>query len=295
MAVASRSSQKADAYAQEWKIPRAYGSYEAMLADPDIDVVYNPLPNSMHCEWTIKAVQAGKHVLCEKPLALTVEEVDAMENAATANGRIIAEAFMYRHHPQTLKVRELVAEGAIGDLVFVRGSFTFKISDENDVRMDPNLGGGSIWDIGCYPISYSRFIINSEPKVVFGWQQTGLSGVDESFAGQLRFPGDVFAQFDCSFRSPHRAQMEIFGTSGSIIVYNPYKPGKIEKIGLSNGKDFRTIKIPGQELYRGEVEDMADAITLGKSPRVSLQDSRANVKAIHALLESAKQEVPILI
>ena len=289
VAVASRSLDKARSYAEQCGIPRAFGSYEEMLSDPEIDVVYIPLPNSMHCEWTIKAVRAGKHVLCEKPLALTVDEVDAMEAAATESGRIVAEAFMYRHHPQTIKVKEMVAEGSIGDLLLVRGSFTFNISNENDVRLDPDLGGGSVWDVGCYPISYSRFIIDREPITAVGWQRTGPNGVDETFAGQLLFPGDIFAQIDCGFRSPTRAQIEIVGTRGTILVTNPYKPGKNEKVLVSNGREIRTIKVPGQELYSGEVKDLEDAVLLGKSPWVSLKDSRANVKAINALLQSAQQ------
>src|SRR3990170_3418207 len=156
VAVASRIPERGEAYAREWNIPRAFASYEAMLADPDIDVIFNPLPNRLHAEWTIKAAQAGKHVLCEKPLAITVEEVDAIEAAARQAGVVVAEAFMYRHHPQTLKVRELVDGGAVGDLWLVRGSFTFDLTRESDPRLDPALGGGSIWDVGCYPISCSR-------------------------------------------------------------------------------------------------------------------------------------------
>jgi predicted dehydrogenase len=288
IAVASRSLEKARSYAEQWGIPRAFGSYEELLGDPEIDIVYVPLPNSMHSEWTINAVQAGKHVLCEKPIALTIEEVRAMQVASAGNDRVVAEAFMYRHHPQTLQVKEMVAEGAIGELSFVRGSFSFNISSENDVRLDRNLGGGSVWDVGCYPISYSRFIVGAEPVSAIGWQRTGVSGVDETFAGQLLFPNDVIAQFDCSFRSPHRAQMEIVGTDGSIFVSNPYKPGKNEKILLSNGKSTRTIRVRGQDLYSGEVLDMEDAILFGKPTRVSLDDSLANVRTIRALLQSAK-------
>jgi D-xylose 1-dehydrogenase (NADP+, D-xylono-1,5-lactone-forming) len=287
--VASRSMDSARAYADHWAIPRAYGSYDELLAEADIDVVYIPLPNSLHSEWTIKAIRSGKHVLCEKPLALSVEEVEAMKAAATENDRVVTEAFMYRHHPQTLRVKELVAEGKIGELQLLRGSFTFNISNENDVRLDPDLGGGSVWDVGCYPISYSRFVVGREPIMAMGWQQTGSSGVDETFAGQLLFPNGVVAQFDCGFRTPLRAQIEIVGTRGSIFVPNPYKPGENEKLLYSDGSVVQSIKVRGQELYSGEVADMEDAILLGKDPRVSLEDSRANVKAICALLESANQ------
>jgi predicted dehydrogenase len=293
VAVASRTQAQADAYAKTWDIPRAFGSYEAMLADPDIDVVYNPLPNSLHAEWTIKAAQAGKHVLCEKPLAMNVAEVDAMTAAARQANVVVAEAFMYRHHPQTLKVKELVDGGAIGTLRLVRGSFSFNMSQETDVRLDPTLGGGSIWDVGCYPISYARMVIGREPVEVFGWQVTSQSGVDETFCGQLRFGDDALAQFDCSFRVPLRTGIEIVGSEGTITVLHPFKPERDDVIILRRGEEVEAVSIPGVELYLGEVEDMTDAILLGKPSRVSLADSRGNVAAIVALLHSAQESRPV--
>ena len=293
LAVGSRSQGSADAYAREWKIPRAHGSYEALLADPEIDVIYNSLPNHLHAEWTIKAVEAGKHVLCEKPLALSVDEVDAMKTAAQKQGRVVAEAFMYRHHPQTLKVQELVRSGSLGSLKLVRGSFSFMLTREGDVRLNPEWGGGSIWDVGCYPISYTRTVVGEAPLEVFGWQVTGQTGIDATFVGQMRFDQDVLAQFDSSFVIPFHAFMEIIGSEGTLNIPNPYKPGVDEKIYLTRGDKVETIRIKGQELYIGEVEDMADAILLGKTPLVSLDDSRANVAVICALLEAARQGKPV--
>lgn len=289
-AVASRDLDRAQLYADEQNIPRVFGSYEELLADPDVDVIYNPLPNSMHAEWTIKAAQAGKHVLCEKPLANTVEEVDAITEAAKKAGVVVMEAFMYRHHPQTLKVKELVESGVIGKLQLIRGSFTFKISDENDVRLNASLGGGSIWDVGCYPISYARLIAGAEPVEVFGWQKTGAgSGVDESFFGQMRFSNDVYAQFDCGFRSPQRTHIELVGDQGNITIKKPFIPRLNEEIIISNGDEKRVITTPGEDLYLGEVENMADAILDGKAIRMSLADSRNNVATIQALLRSAHE------
>ena len=264
-----------------------------MLADPDIDVVYNSLPNSLHAEWTIKAVQAGKHVLCEKPIAVTVEQVDAMAAAAQKAGVVLAEAFMYRHHLQTLKVQELVESGAIGKLRLVHGSFTYNLTRPGDVRLDPALDGGSIWDVGCYPISYARCVIGAEPVEVFGWQVTGPTGVDVTFVGQMRFAGDVIARFDSSFRMPDRAHIEIVGSEGIINVPDPFKPERDHKILLTRNGETETLAIPDQMLYLGEVEDMADAILQGKAPRVSLADSRGNVAAIVALLQSARESRPV--
>jgi D-xylose 1-dehydrogenase (NADP+, D-xylono-1,5-lactone-forming) len=293
LAVASRRADAAEAYAREWDIPRAHGSYEALLADPAVDVVYNPLPNGYHAEWTIKAVRAGKHVLCEKPLALSTAEVDAIVAAASKHGKVVAEAFMYRHHPQTPRVKEMVQSGAIGRLLLVRGSFSFTLNREGDVRLDPKMGDGSLWDVGCYPLSFARFVTGAEPLEVFGWQQTGPTGIDDTFAGQLRFPGGVLAQLDCSFRAPFRTEMELVGTEGTLRVPAPFKPGPDAVIHLHRGDAVETLASGDPDLYIHEVEDLADAVILGKAPRVSLADSRGNTAAIVALLESARAGRPI--
>jgi predicted dehydrogenase len=292
-AVASRSQEAAEAYAKHWKIPRAHGSYEKLLADPEIDVIYIPLPNHLHAEWTVKALEAGKHVLCEKPLALSVDEVDAIAVAAQKNGRVAAEAFMYRHHPQTLKALELVRSGSLGVLKLLRGSFTYIMKGDRNIRANPAMGGGSIWDVGCYPISYIRTAFGAEPLEVFGWQLIGPTGIDDTFVGQLRFAGDVYGQFDCSFVIPFHVYMEIVGSEGTLIVPTPFKPGLNEKLYLVRDGKTETIKVKGQDLYLGEVEDMADAVLLGKPPRISLDDSRANVATIAALLASARTNTPV--
>jgi predicted dehydrogenase len=294
VAVASRTAERAQTYAKEWNIPHAFASYEAMLADPDIDAVYISLPNSLHAEWTIKAAQAGKHVLCEKPLAVTVEEVDALADAAQRNGVVVAEAFMYRHHPLTLKLKELVESGAIGKLRFVHGVFTYNLTHEPDVRLDSDLGGGSIWDVGCYPISFARTMIGAEPVQVFGWQTVGPTGVDVAFSGQMCFPDEVYAQFDCGFRASYRTDVEIVGSEGTLRVAHPFLIEPNEPLLLTRDDKTEKITVPDTMLYLGEVENMADAILLGKSPRISLADSRANVATILALLRSAREGHPVL-
>lgn len=295
-AVASRDLTKAKEYACQWNIPRAHGSYEALLADPDIDVIYISLPNSLHAEWTIRAVEAGKNVLCEKPLAVSTAEVDQIIAAAKAHGKIVAEAFMYRHHPLTLKVKELINSGTIGELRLVRGSFAFNINNPGDVRLNPKLAGGSLWDVGCYPVSYTRTVIGREPEEVFAWQMTGDSGVDETFSGQMRFTGGVLAQFDCGFRSDFRAQMEFVGSQGTVLVASPYKPEAKDKFLLHRGDNVQYIRVNGPKLlYSGEVEDIADAVLLGETQRVTLADSRANVATLTALYQSAREGKPIRI
>jgi xylose dehydrogenase (NAD/NADP) len=291
-AVASRDMGKATAYAREWKIPRALGCYEALIDDPEIQVIYNPLPNALHAEWSIKALRAGKHVLCEKPLGMSVEEVDAMAAASRQAGKVLAEAFMYRHHPQTRRVKEFIDGGAVGKLQVIKGAFTFSLKREGDVRLVQALGGGSIWDVGCYPISYARMIAGAEPVEVFGRQIAEENGVDVAFAGMMRFPGNEVAQFDCGFRSPERKYVEIIGTEGSLYVAAPFNPRTNEKIEIRGAERSQTIIVGGEDLYRGEVEDMADAALNGEAPRVSLADSRGNVAAIAALLESARTGKP---
>ena len=289
-AVASRDIVKAKDYAKEWQIPHAYGSYEELLADKNIDVVYNSLPNHLHAEWAIHAAEAGKHMLCEKPLALSLDEVERVRAAARQNNVIIAEAFMYRHHPQTLKVLELIKQETIGELLLIKGAFTFNLDRPDDVRWVPEWGGGAIWDVGCYPISFARFIANAEPAEVFGWQVTGTSGVDVVFSGQLRFASGLLAQFDCGFRAPYRTAMEFVGTTGSIELDSPFKPAGGEWIKIKRGDRIELIESPrADHLYQGEIEDMERALLDGQPPRISLENSRGNVAAILALLESARR------
>ena len=293
LAVASRSISSAEAYAREWNIPRAHGSYEALLADPEIDVIYNSLPNHLHAEWTIKALRAGKHVLCEKPFALTLAEVDAMSQAAHETGKVLAEAFMYLHHAQTLKIKEIVDSGVLGKLQLIKGAFTFTLTREGNYRWMEEMGGGSIWDVGCYPISFARMIVGAEPVEVFGWQLTGQGGSDESFFGQMRFKDEVHMQFDCGFRSPSRSFIEIVGTDATLNIPDPFKPGRKNEIYLNHNNEMQTIKIKGDELYSGEVEDICDAILNNRPPRISLTDSRGNTSVILALLQSAEGRKPV--
>ncbi len=295
LAVASRDQSRAEAYARQWRVPRAYGSYEALLADPEIDVIYNPLPNHLHAEWTIKAMEAGKHVLCEKPFALSVAEVDAVAAVAKRTGKVAAEAFMYRFHAQTRKVKELVDSGAVGKVQVIRGAFRYWLGRDKDYRLDPAMGGGGLWDVGCYLVNYARLIAGEEPAEVFGWQVTGPTGVDESFTGQLRFPGGIHTLFDVGMNSKYRTFLEIVGSEGTLRVPNPFVPLPLERIYLIRGGRTKTIFIRGQYLYNGEVEDMADAVLFGKPQNISLADTRANIAALVALLESARTGKSVLV
>jgi D-xylose 1-dehydrogenase (NADP+, D-xylono-1,5-lactone-forming) len=290
-AVASRSASTAEAYAAKHELPRAHGSYDELIDDPDIDVVYNPLPNHLHAEWTIKAAEAGKHVLCEKPLACSLAEVDAMIAAADANDVVVAEAFMYRHHPQTKRVQELVAKGAVGEVRLVRGSFSFTLTNEHDIRMDRAMGGGSAWDIGVYPVSYARTIIGTAPVSAVARQHESESGVDRSCFGTIEFDGGAVAQFDSSFAAPFRTHLEVVGTTGVIVVPSPFKPSRHETVYVGPAGDaLEPVEVESQcDLYTYEVDDLTDAVLGLGDPRVTLEDSRANVATILAVLASARR------
>jgi D-xylose 1-dehydrogenase (NADP+, D-xylono-1,5-lactone-forming) len=293
VAVGSRDITKAQTYAEKYQIPRAHGSYEALLADPEVDVIYNPLPNHLHAEWTIKACLAGKHVLCEKPLALTLDEVDAMDAAARKSGVVIAEAFMYRHHPQTLKVKEIIDQGILGRVRFARGVFSFFMSDSDNVRLKPEWGGGALWDVGVYPISYIRTMLGAVPESVFGTQVLGPTGVDLSFSGEMIFPNQVLGQFQCGFSADYHTTIEIMGEKGSLTLLDPFKPYLDSEVILARGGSTERIFIKGQDLYLGELEDMAECIFNGKTPRVTIDDSRQNTRVVLALLESARSGQPV--
>lgn len=287
VAVGSRDAARAEAYAKEKGIPRWHGSYEALLADPDVHIIYNPLPNHLHAEWTIKALEAGKHVLCEKPFALTLAEVDAMYAAAQKAGRALAEAFMYRHHPKTLKTKELVESGALGEVRFMRASFSFALDRPDDGRWDPTMGGGALWDVGCYPVSLARYLFGA-PERVEGWQRLAPSGVDGTFTGTLYFANQRVAQFDCSFQMPYRTQAEIVGAEGLLTLTRPFQPDFPEaKLLLQRGDNVEEIVLDNPGRYWAEIEDMHDAVLNGTPPRITPAETRGHVETILDLYRAA--------
>ena len=290
VAVASRKKMKARRYARQNKIPMFFGSYEEMLASPDVDAVYVSLPNHLHAEWTIKALRAGKHVLCEKPLALSVEEVDAIIVACKETGKHAVEALMYRHHPQSLRIEKWIEEGKIGELQSLRGVFNFVLAHPNDYRFNPDMGGGAIWDVGVYPISYAQWIMKQPAQRVFGVQKIGETGVDMVFQGEMMFSGERFAQISCSFQSPSHTSIEIMGTKGRILITKPYADiGQGEKIQIFDEYgELSEYETKEKDLYTYEVKNLHSVILDGAQPRVPLADSRNHVLTIRSFLESAK-------
>jgi predicted dehydrogenase len=286
VAVASRDLARARAYAQERGIPTAHGSYEALLADRDVDAVYVSLPNGLHLEWSARALRAGKHVLCEKPMARDPAAVDATFALAAERGLVLSEAFMYRHHPQTLRLAELVAEGAIGPLRAIRSHFSFLLSDRDDVRLSARLDGGALMDLGTYCVSAAR-LLAGEPEAVTGVQVLGGNGVDVSFAGSMRFARGVVAAFDASFRCAGGYGLEVSGESGTLHVTDPWhirEPG----IELHDADGVRRIEIPAADSYRLETEDLARAVA-GEAPaRLRRADAVGQAHALQRLYAAAE-------
>jgi xylose dehydrogenase (NAD/NADP) len=290
-ALASRNLQTARQQAEALGIPHAFGSYEEMLASPLVDAVYNPLPNSLHKEWTVRAAEHGKHILVEKPIGLNTAEADEMIASAQKHHVLLAEAFMYRFHPQWSTVKSLISRGALGRVQILRSAFTFVLDDPTDIRLNAALGGGSLMDLGCYCVNMFRLVTGAEPvyvqaNAIFGER----SRVDETFAGTLRFPDDVIAGFDCSFRAAYREWLSIAGTNGRIDMSRPVKPGSGRaEFTLQHADDtIETITTPGATHYQLMVEDFADAVLHGQPLRWPAEDSRANMRVIDALFESAR-------
>jgi D-xylose 1-dehydrogenase (NADP+, D-xylono-1,5-lactone-forming) len=283
--VASRAQDRAEQYASWWEIPRAYGSYEALLADDQIDAVYISLPNTMHCEWSIKALEAGKHVLCEKPLSRHPDEVAAAFDAADRTGRLLTEAFMWRHNPQTARLKELVDQGAIGELRLVRSTFSYGLYDETNIRLQTDVEGGALMDVGCYTVSGSRFLAG-EPERVFAEAWYGPTGTDWVFAGTMRFPGDVVASFDCGTALPNRDELEAIGSDGSLFVDDPWhclSPG----IELRRDGKVERIELEPEDSYRLELENMSDAIRGTGELLLARDDAMGQARVLEALHESA--------
>jgi D-xylose 1-dehydrogenase (NADP+, D-xylono-1,5-lactone-forming) len=285
IAVASRDQSRAEEYAREWEIDRAYGSYDALLEDPEIEAVYISLPNTLHCEWSIRAVEAGKHVLCEKPMSRHVGDVESAFDAAERSGRILMEAFMYRHNPQTARLRQLVDDGAIGELRIVRSCFSYALYDAENIRLRTDVEGGSLMDVGCYCVSGSR-LLAGEPEEVYGQQFVGSSGTDWVFTGAMRFEGDVFAQFDCGTALSERDELEAIGSDGSLFLDDPWHCVE-PVIELRRDGSVERIELEHVDSYTLQTENLSDAIRGAADPLLGREDAVGQARAIDALFRSA--------
>ncbi|MGZ4181840.1 MAG: Gfo/Idh/MocA family protein [Solirubrobacteraceae bacterium] len=291
LAVASRERETAERYAAENGIERAYGGYDALLADPDVDAVYISLPNSMHVEWSVRALEAGKHVLCEKPLGRRAADVNRAFDVADREGRLLMEAFMYRHNPQTRRLVELVRDSAVGRVRLIRSAFSFAEADPANVRLTTALDGGALMDVGCYCVSGSR-LIAGEPQRVGAEQVAGGDGVDIVFAATMRFADDVLAHFDAGLALNTRDELEVVGDEGSLFLDDPWHCLE-PVIEMRRHDTCERIEIEVVNSYRLEAENMSAAIR-GEAPLLlDRADALGQARTIEALYEAADTGLPV--
>jgi predicted dehydrogenase len=292
-AVASRSPERARDYAREHGLERWHGSYEELLDDPEVDAVYVPLPNSMHVEWSIRALEAGKHVLCEKPMSRDPEDVERAFDTAERAGRVLAEAFMWRHHPQLQRARELIAQGAIGRLRLIRAAFSFVEDDPRDIRLQADLEGGGLMDVGCYCVSGCRALAGTEPERVYAEQVIGGNGVDVALAATLRFPGDVVATLDCGLSYVARDELEAVGDQGSLFLDDPWH-GREAVIEVRRpDRSTERLETGPANSYALELADFEAAARGRRPPRYGRDDAVAQARTIAALYRSAAEGRPV--
>jgi predicted dehydrogenase len=298
VAIASRDIGKAQEAANRLGIPKAYGSYEELIDDPDIESIYNPLPNHLHVPWSIRAAEQGKHVLCEKPIGLTAREARDLLEARDRTGVKIGEAFMVRTHPQWLKVKEIVGSGRIGELRLISGHFSYYRRDPGDIRSRVEWGGGALMDVGCYPITISRWLFGAEPEEVVGLVERDPDlEIDRLTSGMLRFEKGQ-ATFSCATQLVPYQTMQIFGTTGRIAIEIPFNaPPRDEcRIFVDDGSDLtgsavETITFPAVDQYSVQADRFSEAIRGVGAVPVPLEDAMGNMAVIDALFRSAESHV----
>ena len=308
LAVASRNLEKAKEYARKFGISRSYGSYEELLEDPEIQAVCVPLPNGLHREWTIKAAEKGKHVLCEKPIACSATEAREMSEACRMNDVLLMEAFAQRFHPQYQRVEELIREGKIGKTLRITASMSRSLYPADDIRMNPGLGGGALMDLGCYCINTARHLVGSEPVSVFARQEFGQSGVDERTTGTLYFPGGEILQFDTNLYldEKHFEQgCTVHGEKGNIYIPQAFSQVEILRFGRMGeatlfitdhrigSRQTKTVRIEAVHQWRLEQEFFADRVLAGKPIEMPGENGVANMRVIDAVVQGARTGTPV--
>jgi D-xylose 1-dehydrogenase (NADP+, D-xylono-1,5-lactone-forming) len=300
-AVASRDKAKALRFAQDFGIRSAHGSYQELLADPGIDAIYNPLPNSLHAEWSIRAIEAGKHVLCEKPLAATASEARAMFAAAREHRRALVEGFPYRAQPHAIKLKELVDSGTIGQLQSIQAAFGFTAAAAGNIRFDPKLAGGALMDAGTYPVSLVRLLAGRRPTRVFAIARWHATGVDETLVASLEHASGLLAQISCSFVTGLHRQALIAGSAGVIQTTYPNSPPLDRpsvlslKRGVSADSPYESIEVAAVDGFRAEAESFERLVRLGSDQWTGAtpEESVDIVLTLEAILQSARTQKPV--
>jgi D-xylose 1-dehydrogenase (NADP+, D-xylono-1,5-lactone-forming) len=286
LAVASRDAARAEGYASEREIARAYGDYAALLADPDVHAVYVSLPNSLHVEWTRRALEAGKHVLCEKPLTPRPAEVIELFDLAAGQKLHLSEGFMYRHHPQTVRLAQMVSDGAIGQLRMIRSAFSFRLRRGGDARLSQALEGGGLMDVGCYCVNAARMLAG-EPERVHAERTVGGDGVDVTFAAVMRFADGVIAHFDAGLALAPRGELEVVGERGSLVLPDPWHCREPVIVWHRDDGVIQRIEVEPADPYALEVADLTSAIANSRRPLLGRADALGQARALQALLAAA--------
>ncbi|MBK7977570.1 MAG: Gfo/Idh/MocA family oxidoreductase [Deltaproteobacteria bacterium] len=289
VAVAARDERRARAFARRHRIPRTHGSYAALLADPEVDAVYVPLPNSLHAEWTIRALEAGKHVLCEKPLASNAAEAALVIEAAHRSGRLLIEAFHWRHHPLAARMREIVTSGELGEIRRVETAMCIPLPLPGDIRYRLDLGGGATMDTGCYAIDIARFLAAAEPEVISATARLSSPRVDRWMRAELRFPGGVEGRATCALFSATLVDVRarVVGSRGELRVFNPVAPHLFHRLSVVSGGAIRRERIEGDTTYSHQLSAFAAAVRGEREASPSLASSLANMRAIDAVYDAA--------
>lgn len=293
--IAARDADRASEWVGKYGFARSHRDYRALVEDPEVDAIYNPLPNGLHAEWSIRAAQAGKHVLCEKPMAMNAGEVRDMITAAEAAGVLLMEAFMYRFHPQIERALELVRSGAIGEVRSVKSSFTFLFERGGDnYRWLPAMGGGALYDVGCYTISAARLVFGDEPLTVFARARIDPgTGVDMTTAVMLEFPGGHFAMCDCSFESQFQSRLLAVGTRGTLYLDRAFSGKDSDvRVKIIRGEESETVDVPRADMFTLMVEHFGECALDGKPLRYPADDAERNMRVIDAAFDSIRTGRP---
>jgi predicted dehydrogenase len=289
VAVAARDRARAEGFARKHAIPQVHESYDALLADPDIDAVYNPLPNGLHCEWTIRALEAGKHVLCEKPIAANAAEAERMAEAAERTGRVLVEAFHWRYHPLADRMLEIVTSGELGAVEHLEAQLCIPLIRPGDIRYRWDLAGGATMDVGCYTISLLRHLASAEPEVLRASARLSSPRVDRYMEADLRFPDGRTARFVCSLLSSSllRTSVRVRGDRGELRVLNPTLPHVFHRLSVRTPEGRRGERVPGEATYTGQLRAFVAMLRGGPRMPTDEQNAIANMRVIDAVYDAA--------
>jgi len=289
VSIAARDPNRADSFARRHNIPRAHRTYADLIADPEIDAIYNPLPNGLHAEWTIKALRAGKHVLCEKPFASNTKEALEMAEAAKESGKILSEAFAYRYHPLTARVKEIISSGELGKIKNIEARFCFLLPIPSNIRFRYDLAGGSLMDAGCYPVSLTRYLIGAEPEVLSAKAKLFRPNVDSRMEAELKFPNDIQARIVCDMLSPRlfHSSLHVQGDAGELKVFSPFQPHVIHRLTIRTNKTNWSGTVKGVNSYTLQLRAFAQAILSNAPLSTTPDDAVNNMRVIDAIYQKA--------